>query len=96
MQISCSGGPPTQAQVLFHSLNNDIAIVDSKGLVQAKAVGRTLVDVVMQAIDASTGKVRTYSKTSVPVTVTKLTGIKIFASTNRLLTGATVRIRIVL
>ncbi|EDV28745.1 uncharacterized protein TRIADDRAFT_51962 [Trichoplax adhaerens] len=92
IQISCYGGPPTQAQVLFHSLTNDIAVVDSKGLVQAKNIGRTLIEVVMQAVDASTGKVRTYSKTSVPVTVTRLTGVKIFASTNRLVTGSTMSV----
>ncbi len=69
-----------------------MATVDDAGLIVAKAPGVAIVTGQAQAVDSSTGQLMTYSQDQVNVNVVKLTGVKLFVPSTRLLAGEEITI----
>jgi hypothetical protein len=75
--------------------NPTVATVGDAGLIVAKVPGNATVTGKAQATDPASGQVITYSEDVVHVGVLKLTGIKMFVPSTKLLTGVEVRTCIV-
>ena len=90
IQIRSSGGPKPQATILYTISNVTVATVDDAGILEARVPGVAIVTGKAQSIDPISGQTLTYSQDVVYVTVVKLTGVKIFVPSTRLLTGVEV------
>lgn len=66
--------------------------MDDVGLVYAKTPGIAIVTGQAQAVDSNTGQLITYSQDTVHVHVIKLTGVKLFVPSTRLLAGEEIAI----
>ena len=78
--------------IVYSISNITVATVDNAGLIEAKIPGVAIVTGQAQAIDSNTGQVVTYSQDEVHVRVIKLTGVKLFVPSTRLLSGVEVAV----
>lgn len=69
-----------------------MATVDDGGLIEAKTPGIAIVTGQAQAVDSNSGQLITYSQDEVHVHVIKLSGIKLFVPSTRLLAGEEIAI----
>ncbi|NXX77107.1 PO210 protein, partial [Urocolius indicus] len=87
IQITSEGGPRPQSNIIFSINNEEIASVNSTGLVRGVAVGNGTVTGVVQAVDAESGKLVMVSQDKVEVEVVQLTAVRICAPITRMKTG---------
>ncbi|XP_071611582.1 nuclear pore membrane glycoprotein 210 [Heliangelus exortis] len=87
IQITSEGGPQPQSNIIFSISNENIASVNSTGLVRGVAVGNGTVTGVVQAVDAETGKLVMVSQDQVEVEVVQLTAVRIRAPITRMKMG---------
>ncbi|XP_078582959.1 nuclear pore membrane glycoprotein 210-like [Branchiostoma floridae x Branchiostoma japonicum] len=87
-QVVAIGGPQPLADIVYSIGNSDIATIDNSGLIEAVAVGDTVVTGVAQTEDPESRATVTCSQDQVFVYVVRLTGVKIHAPLNRIQTGA--------
>jgi nuclear pore complex protein Nup210 len=85
-QLQIIGGPPN-AEIEYTTENDDILLVDRKGILEGKLAGQTKIRVRAVGFDAKGNKV-VYSEDSADVYVLHLEGIKILTPVSRVKTGA--------
>ncbi|XP_019637955.1 PREDICTED: nuclear pore membrane glycoprotein 210-like [Branchiostoma belcheri] len=86
-QVVAIGGPQPLADIVYSIGNRDIATIDRSGLIEAVAVGDTVVTGVAQTEDPESRATVTCSQDQVLVYVVRLTGVKIHTPLNRIQTG---------
>ncbi|KAI8519172.1 hypothetical protein Bbelb_024290 [Branchiostoma belcheri] len=86
-QVVAIGGPQPLADIVYSIGNRDIATIDKSGLIEAVAVGDTVVTGVAQTEDPESRATVTCSQDQVLVYVVRLTGVKIHTPLNRIQTG---------
>lgn len=89
-QVQSSGGPKPQISILYSISDDNIADISDSGLILAKQVGSAVVTGQIRLGEMSFGQPMSYSQDTVNLRVVKLTGIKIFLPTPRLLSGVDV------
>ncbi|NXA33455.1 PO210 protein, partial [Eudromia elegans] len=87
IQITSEGGPQPQSNIIFSISDENVASVNSTGLIKGLAVGNGTVTGVVQAVDAETGKLVVVSQDKVDVEVVQLTAVRIRAPITRMKTG---------
>ncbi|XP_066264893.1 nuclear pore membrane glycoprotein 210-like [Branchiostoma lanceolatum] len=86
-QVVAIGGPQPLADIVYSIGNRDIATIDKSGLIEAVAVGDTVVTGVAQTEDPESRATVTCSQDQVFVYVVRLSGVKIHMPLNRIQTG---------
>lgn len=83
-QIICSGGPQPQSNVEYSILEQNIATVNTAGIITAIKLGKTTLTAKAVGLDRKTGHSVVYSQDQVVVNVILLKGIKIKAPLTRM------------
>ncbi|XP_040262784.1 nuclear pore membrane glycoprotein 210 [Bufo bufo] len=87
MQITSEGGPQPQSNIIFSITDQNVASVNSNGLVKGAKVGNGTVTGVIQAVDTESGKVAIVSEDKVQIEVIQLKGVRIHAPVTRMKSG---------
>lgn len=86
------GGPKTE--LVYHSSNKSVAIVDSKGLVKALSLGNAIISVEAKGLYAVTGQKVVHAVDAIPVSVTLLDEVEIVWESRKVLVGNEIKLRV--
>nr|XP_020742989.1 nuclear pore membrane glycoprotein 210-like isoform X8 [Odocoileus virginianus texanus] len=87
MQVMSEGGPQPQSIIHFSISNQTVAVVNRRGQVTGKVVGRAVVHGTIQTVNEDTGKVIVFSQDEVQIEVVQLRAVRILAAATRLITA---------
>ncbi|KAB0396292.1 hypothetical protein E2I00_015527, partial [Balaenoptera physalus] len=88
MQVMSEGGPQPQSIIHFSISNQTVAVVNRRGQVTGKVVGRAVVHGTIQTVNEDTGKVIVFSQQDeVQIEVVQLRAVRILAAATRLITA---------
>ncbi|XP_058927920.1 nuclear pore membrane glycoprotein 210-like isoform X1 [Kogia breviceps] len=87
MQVMSEGGPQPQSIIHFSISNQTVAVVNRRGQVTGKIVGRAVVHGTIQRVNEDTGKVIVFSQDEVQIEVVQLRAVRILAAATRLITA---------
>ncbi|KAB0386578.1 hypothetical protein FD755_001534 [Muntiacus reevesi] len=87
MQVMSEGGPQPQSIIHFSISNQTVAVVNRRGQVTGKAVGKAVVHGTIQTVNEDTGKVIVFSQDEVQIEVVQLRAVRILAAATRLITA---------
>ena len=90
--MQSSGGPKPQISILYSISDDSVADISDSGMIYAKQVGTAVVTGQINLGDTSFGQSVSFSQDTVSVRVVKLTGVKIFLPTPRLLSGVDIAV----
>ncbi|TKC38145.1 hypothetical protein EI555_010723, partial [Monodon monoceros] len=86
-QVMSEGGPQPQSIIHFSISNQTVAVVNRRGQVTGKVVGRAVVHGTIQTVNEDTGKVIVFSQDEVQIEVVQLRAVRILAAATRLITA---------
>uniref|UniRef100_A0A8D2A9W8 BIG2 domain-containing protein n=1 Tax=Sus scrofa TaxID=9823 RepID=A0A8D2A9W8_PIG len=87
MQVMSEGGPQPQSIIHFSISNQTVAVVNRRGQVTGKVVGKAVVHGTIQTVNEDTGKVIVFSQDEVQIEVVQLRAVRILAAATRLITA---------
>ncbi|XP_059946570.1 nuclear pore membrane glycoprotein 210-like [Mesoplodon densirostris] len=87
MQVMSEGGPQPQSITHFSISNQTVAVVNRRGQVTGKVVGRAVVHGTIKTVNEDTGKVIVFSQDEVQIEVVQLRAVRILAAATRLITA---------
>ncbi|KAM6218828.1 nuclear pore membrane glycoprotein 210-like [Rhynchocyon petersi] len=87
VQVMSEGGPQPQSIIHFSISNQTVAVVNRRGQVTGKVVGRAVVHGTIQTVNEDTGKVVVFSQDEVQIEVVQLRAVRILTAATRLITA---------
>eukprot|EP01104_Vermistella_antarctica_P002116 TRINITY_DN1226_c3_g1_i6.p1 TRINITY_DN1226_c3_g1~~TRINITY_DN1226_c3_g1_i6.p1 ORF type:complete len:1220 (-),score=254.46 TRINITY_DN1226_c3_g1_i6:111-3770(-) len=95
-QLRTQGGPPVRADLSFSLSSSSLAVVDDTGLITTLAeTGSARVEAEVWGTDSLSGERHLFGEDAVDLVVREMLGIRIFASTNTVLRGEEMVVRVV-